>query len=91
MHIDNENSLQRALQVVEAAPESAAGLTLYALVNTLEYLRAGGLFKLTKLQDLDAEHRAIAYGLMELLATERIGDAEWQATKERMDRAVRGV
>ena len=83
-------SLQQALAIVEQAPESAAALTLYALVNTLEYERAGCLFKLTKLRDLDAEHRPIAYGLMELMVEQGIGDERWTDAKARMDRAVRG-
>jgi len=84
-------SLQQALALVEQAPESAAALTLYALVNTLEYERAGCLFKLTKLRDLPAQHhRSIAYGLMELMAKQGVGDNDWQKAKARMDRAVRG-
>jgi hypothetical protein len=83
-------SLQQALDIVEQAPESAAALTLYALVNTLEYERAGCLFKLTKLRDLDAEHRPIAYGLMELMAQQGVADERWTDAKARMDRAVRG-
>jgi hypothetical protein len=83
--------LQQALAVIEQAPESAAALTLYALVNTLEYERAGCLFKLTKLRDLPAQHRSIAYGLMELMAEQGIGNDGWQEAKARMDRAVRGL
>ena len=83
-------SLQQALDIIEQAPESAAALTLYALVNTLEYERAGCLFKLTKLRDLEAEHRPIAYGLMELMAEQGVGDERWTDAKARMDRAVRG-
>jgi hypothetical protein len=83
-------SLQQALDIVEQTPESAAALTLYALVNTLEYERAGCLFKLTKLRDLDAEHRPIAYGLMELMAQQGVADERWTDAKARMDRAVRG-
>lgn len=84
------NALQQALAVIEQAPESASALTLYALVNTLEYERAGCLFKLTKLRDLAPPHRAIAYGLMDLLVEQGIGDDLWTSTKARMDRAIRG-
>jgi len=90
LSIDPDAALGQALDVIEAAPESAAALTLYALVNTLEYERAGRLFKLNKLADLGAEHRAIAYGLMELSVTGQVGDAAWVEAKQRMDRAVRG-
>jgi hypothetical protein len=83
-------SLQHALNIIEQAPESASALTLYALLNTLEYERAGCLFKLTKLRDLEAEHRPIAYGLMELMAEQGVGNERWTDAKARMDRAVRG-
>ena len=86
-----EDALQAALAVIEQAPESATALTLYALINTLEYERAGCLFKLTKLRDLAPEHRPIAYGLMELMAAEQgFGDERWTGAKARMERAVRG-
>jgi hypothetical protein len=83
-------ALDDAVALVEQAPESAAALTLYALVNTLEYEQAGWLFKLTKLKDLQAEHRPLAYALMELAARGRVGDSRWQEAKVRLDRAVRG-
>ncbi|MGB5737223.1 MAG: hypothetical protein WBM40_22575 [Thiohalocapsa sp.] len=84
------DALQAALTVIEQAPESATALTLYALVNTLEFERAGCLFKLTKLRDLPAEDRPIAYGLMELMAEQGVGGDQWTEAKARMERAVRG-
>jgi hypothetical protein len=87
MHPD---PLDAALHLVLAAPESAPALTLYALVSTLEHERAGCLFKLTKLRDLDPGQRAIAYGLMEMMADGRVNDDAWRAAKTRMDAAVRG-
>ena len=83
-------ALAAAVAAIEAAPESSAALTLYALVSTLEYERAGCLFKLTKLRDLPPELRFIGYGLMELMVLGGVGNADWQAAKARMDRAVRG-
>ena len=85
-----DDALARSVALIEAAPESANALTLYALANTLEYERAGWLFKLTKLKDMDAEARDLAYGLMELAVAQGVGDTAWQAAKARMDRAVRG-
>ena len=63
--IDHNQAIAETIAVIEAAPESAAALTLYALVNTLEYDRAGRLFKLSKLGDLSADQRQIAYALIE--------------------------
>lgn len=83
-------SLQEALAIIEDAPESAAALTLYALINTLEYERAGCLFKLTKLRDLPPQNRPLAYGLMELMAEQGVGDDRWVEAKARMDCAIRG-
>lgn len=87
----SQDALHQALLVIEAAPHSAAALTLYALVNTLEYERAGCLFKLTKLRDLEPPTRRIAYGLMERMAAGDHLDADWQAVKARMDALVRGA
>ncbi len=82
--------LDEILAVIEAAPHSAAALVLYALANTLDHERAGCLFKLTKLRDLDADHRRLAYDLMELMARgENRGEA-WIEARARMDQAVRG-
>ncbi|MGB5830544.1 MAG: hypothetical protein WBG92_00940 [Thiohalocapsa sp.] len=86
----NADVLQQALAAIEQAPESATALTLYALVNTLEYESAGCLFKLTKLRDLAAPHRPIAYGLMELMVEQGVGAEGWADAKARMDRAIRG-
>lgn len=84
-----ENSLRDALAVMAAAPHSAASLTLYALVATLEYEAAGCLFKLTKLRDLDESVRRIAYGLMEQMAKGANSGSEWDETKQKMDQLIR--
>lgn len=83
-------ALQRAVALIEAAPESAAALTLYALATTLEYQRAGCLFKLTKLRDLPSAERPVAFGLMALLAEDGVGTEAWREAKARMDHAIRG-
>jgi len=81
--------LDEVLAFIERAPHSATSLVLYALVNTLEHEQAGCLFKLTKLRDLDAQGRELAYRLMELMAEgSNQGDA-WNAAKQRMDELVR--
>lgn len=86
----SQDPLQQTLALIAEAPHSAVALTLYALVNTLEYERAGCLFKLTKLRDLDPAHRQIAYALMERMAAGDHLDADWAAAKARMDALVRG-
>ncbi|MBK5929262.1 hypothetical protein [Halochromatium salexigens] len=89
--IDHNQAIADTIAVIEATPESAAALTLYALVNTLEYDRAGRLFKLSKLGDLAPEQRRIAYALMERSVVDGIGDPAWVEAKARIDRAIRGV
>jgi hypothetical protein len=85
----SEDILADITGVIAAAPHSAAALTLYALVNTLEYEQAGCLFKLNKLRDLDEPHRQLAYRLMELMvAGGNSGDA-WRQAKARIDELVR--
>ncbi len=89
--IDHNQAIAETIAVIEAAPESAAALTLYALVTTLEYDRAGRLFKLSKLGDLSADQRQIAFALIERSVVEGIGDPAWIEAKARIDRAIRGI
>lgn len=81
--------LDEVLMRLEAAPHSATSLVLYALVNTLEHEQAGCLFKLTKLRDLQASDRQLAYRLMELMAEGGNRGERWQQAKLRMDELVR--
>ena len=81
--------LDEVLMKVEAAPHSATALVLYALVNTLEREQAGCLFKLTKLRDLDAEGRGLAYRLMELMAEGGNRGARWEAARARLEELIR--
>jgi len=74
---------------IAASPHSAASLTLYALVCTLEFEQAGFLFKLAKLRDLSAAQRQLAYRLMELMAAGGNTGPDWQLGKQRIDTLVR--
>lgn len=82
--------LQEIVGEIEAEPHSAAALTLYALVSTLEFERAGYLFKLAKLSDLSAPQRQLAYRLIEsVVGAGGVSSAQWEAAKARMDELVR--
>jgi len=81
--------LDEILKKVETAPHGAASLVLYALMSTLEYEQAGCLFKLTKLRDLEADDRQLAYELMELMARGEHRSPAWRAAKARMDELIR--
>lgn len=83
-------TLDRVVEEIAAAPHSAAALTLYALVSTLEFEQAGCLFKLIKLRDLSSEQRVLAYQLIELMAQDANAGVEWGRAKQRMDSLVRG-
>ena len=81
--------LEAIIAEVAAAPHSAAALTLYALVSTLEFEQAGYLFKLAKLRDLSVSQRQLAYRLMEMMADGRNAGEDWHQAKAQMDALVR--
>lgn len=81
--------LEAVTAEISAAPHTAAALTLYALVCTLEFEQAGFLFKLAKLRDLSPKQRRLAYQLMELMAQGGNGGDAWQHAKQKMDKLVR--
>lgn len=83
--------LDQVVAEIATAPHSAASLTLYALVSTLEHERAGYLFKLAKLRDLSAAQRELACRLVELMVVDGNRGAEWDAAKARMDALLRGA
>lgn len=85
----SDNTLDNIISLIEANPHSAAALTLYALVSTLEFAKAGYLFKLDKFKDLDADQRQLGYQLIEHMIDGRVGDPAWVAAKARMDALVR--
>jgi len=86
----SQDTLDTIVSLIEADPHSAAALTLYALVSTLEFEKAGYLFKLDKLKDLESSHRQLAYQLMEMMVAGKVGDQPWNSAKARMDELVRG-
>jgi hypothetical protein len=83
--------LREVVAEISAAPHSAASLTLYALVSTLEFDQAGCLFKLAKLRDLSADQRRLAYRLMDLMADGANAGDDWQMAKRKMDALVRAA
>ena len=85
----SDNILADIIKVIETDAHSAAALTLYAMVNTLEYENAGCLFKLNKLRDMDADQRQLAYRLMELMVAGGNSGEAWSQAKARMDQLVR--
>lgn len=85
-----DDTLEQVVRVVEEAPESAQALLLYALMSTLAVEKAGCMFKLTKLREMDSQTRQLAYGLMELMAREENQGPAWEQARSRIDEAIRG-
>ena len=81
--------LDEVAEQIAAEPHSAAALTLYALVSTLEFEQAGYLFKLIKLRDLSAQQRQLAYRVIELMADGDNAGPAWERSKRTMDALVR--
>ena len=81
--------LDEVIEQIAAEPHSAAALTLYSLVSTLEFEQAGYLFKLVKLRDLSAQQRQTAYRLIELMAEGSNAGPAWDQSKRKMDDLVR--
>ena len=48
------------------------------------------MYTLGKLKDLSAEHRQLAYQLIELMATNQTHDDHWNRTLASMDAIIRG-
>mgnify|MGYP001813204229 CR=1 FL=1 len=86
---EHQQLLDELVGIVKKAPHSAAALTLYAMVNTMDYEQAGCLFKLNKLRDLQPDERRLAYALMELMVEKGNSGKAWETAKQRMDELVR--
>lgn len=88
----NFSPLEQVCALVEAAPATAAPLVFYGLVKGMaaELETRGNPVALSRLRLLDAEQRALVYGLMELHAQGANRRPEWVACVARMDRAVGG-
>lgn len=85
------STLQQVMDLIARDPHSAPALTLYALVNTLEFPKAGCLFRLDKLKALDAGQRQLAFQLIEIMLAGQAGSTEWQRAKGRMDELVKNA
>ena len=84
-----DDILEKVVEIIKTEPHSGLSLSLYALVSTLKMENSGYMYMLRKLRDLSAEHRALAYGLMELMAHDGNRGEAWDAAVQTMDRAVR--
>ena len=84
-----ETVLQKVVDIIRADPHGGLSLNLYALVSTLRMENSGYMYMLRKLRDLSAEHRVIAYELMELMAGNGNQGEAWEAALLAMDEAIK--
>ncbi|MGB5405223.1 MAG: hypothetical protein WBN08_08545 [Thiogranum sp.] len=84
-----DDVLENIVEIIEADPHGGLSLNLYALVSTLKMENSGYMYMLRKLRDLSAEHRELAYGLMELMARNGNRGEAWEAAVQAMDQAIR--
>ena len=82
--------LQKVHDIVQQAPHSAPALMLFALTKTLDTEKGNHMYTLGKLKDLSAEHRQLAYQLIELMATGQTHDDHWDRLVASMDAMIRG-
>jgi len=85
----SETVLQKVVDIIKADPHGGLSLNLYALVSTLRMEKSGYMYMLRKLRDLSAEHRVIAYELMELMAQNGNRGEAWEAALQTMDEAIK--
>ena len=85
----SETVLEKVVAIIQDDPHSGLSLNLYALVSTLRMEKSGYMYMLRKLRDLSAEHRAIAYELMELMARNGNQGEAWDAALQAMDEAIK--
>ncbi len=82
--------LEEIVKAIESTPRSGQALLLFALAKTLDVPKTGHMYMLKKLQEMDADTRRLAYGLMELMAQQGNHGDEWQGAISRMEAAIQG-
>jgi hypothetical protein len=83
-----DSTLEEVVKTIEASPRSGQALLLFALAKTLDVPKTGHMYMLKKLQEMDAETRRLAYGLMELMAQQGNQDDDWNKAIARMEKAI---
>ena len=81
-------TLAEVVKVIETTPRSGQALLLFALAKTLDVPKTGHMYMLKKLQEMDAETRRLAYGLMEMMAQQGNQGEDWNKAIARMEKAI---
>ncbi|MDH5518864.1 MAG: hypothetical protein OEY36_13770 [Gammaproteobacteria bacterium] len=81
--------LERVYQIIKSEPHAAQSLLLFALIKTLDVQKGGHMYLLSKLKDMTAENRQLAYGLMEMMVNEQTTSLDWQAKLQLIESSIR--
>lgn len=82
--------LEKYTEVITNDPRSGQSLLLFALAATLNVEKTGHMYMLSKLKEFTPENRQLAYGIIELMANNGIGNDAWHAAYAKMEAAIRG-
>lgn len=86
----SDSLVEKIKQQIVADPHSGQSLLLFALMATLNIEKGGHLYMLAKLKEFTPENRQLAYGVIELMASNGIGDQAWNDAYSQMEAAIRG-
>lgn len=81
--------LENVYEIVKADPHSGQSLLLFALLKTLDIQKGGHMYMLSKLKEMSAESRQLAYGLMEMMAEGQTLSQDWQIKLQQIEAAIR--
>jgi len=81
--------LNKVYEIISAEPHSAQSLLLFALMKTLDIPKGGHMYLLSKLKDMTAENRELAFGLMKMMAENKTQDDEWKNKIQMIESAIR--
>ena len=86
----SELVIEKIKQQIEDDPRSGQSLLLFALLATLNVEKTGHMYMLGKLKEFTPENRQLAYGVIEMMANNEIGDDVWNEAYAKMEAAIRG-
>ena len=85
-----DSILEKITQQIADDPRSGQSLLLFALIATINVEKTGHMYMLGKLKEFTPENRQLAYGVIELMAKNQVGDEAWRQAYTQMETAIRG-
>ena len=85
-----DSILEKITQQIVNDPRSGQSLLLFALIATINVEKTGHMYMLGKLKEFTPENRQLAYGVIELMAKNQVGDEAWRQAYTQMETAIRG-